>query len=96
MPRSDDILRLPPDLPVPVDDGMARHLTGLRVAVLALPSTSGEPIDLSALTGRTVVYCYPRTGRPDQELPAFRAFLDDLGYPFTAESDNPAYRFFLG
>jgi threonine dehydratase len=32
----------------------------------------------------------------DQELPAFRAFLDDLGYPFTAESDNPAYRFFLG
>jgi threonine dehydratase len=31
----------------------------------------------------------------DQELPAFRAFLDDLGYPFTAESDNPAYRFFL-
>jgi len=32
----------------------------------------------------------------DQDLPAFRAFLDDLGYPFTAESDNPAYRFFLG
>jgi len=69
MPRSDDILRLPPDLPVPVDDGMARHLMGLRVAVVSLPSTSGERIDLSALTGRTVVYCYPRTGRPDQELP---------------------------
>jgi threonine dehydratase len=32
----------------------------------------------------------------DQDLPAFRAFLDDLGYPFTPESDNPAYRFFLG
>ena len=32
----------------------------------------------------------------DQDLPAFRAFLDDLGYPFTSESDNPAYRFFLG
>jgi threonine dehydratase len=32
----------------------------------------------------------------DKDLPAFRAFLDDLGYPFTAESDNPAYRFFLG
>jgi threonine dehydratase len=32
----------------------------------------------------------------DPDLPAFRAFLDDLGYPFTPESDNPAYRFFLG
>jgi threonine dehydratase len=32
----------------------------------------------------------------DQDLPAFRAFLSDLGYPFTPESDNPAYRFFLG
>ena len=32
----------------------------------------------------------------DQDLPAFRAFLTDLGYPFTPESDNPAYRFFLG
>jgi threonine dehydratase len=31
----------------------------------------------------------------EQDLPAFRAFLDDLGYPFTPESDNPAYRFFL-
>ena len=32
----------------------------------------------------------------DEDLPAFRAFLDALGYPFTPESDNPAYRFFLG
>jgi threonine dehydratase len=30
------------------------------------------------------------------DLPAFRAFLDALGYPYTPESDNPAYRFFLG
>jgi threonine dehydratase len=32
---------------------------------------------------------------PDGDLPAFRSFLDELGYPFTVESDNPAYRFFL-
>jgi len=31
----------------------------------------------------------------DADLPAFRAFLDDLGYPYTPESDNPAYQFFL-
>ena len=31
----------------------------------------------------------------DADLPAFRTFLDDLGYPYTPESDNPAYQFFL-
>jgi peroxiredoxin len=69
MTRSDDILRLPLDLPVPIDDGMASHLPGLPVVPRSLPSTTGELIDLSALTGRTIVYCYPRTGRPDQEPP---------------------------
>lgn len=67
--RSDDILRLPSDLPVPVDDGMASHLLGLPVAAVSLPSTWGRAVDLSALAGRTVVYCYPRTGRPDREPP---------------------------
>jgi threonine dehydratase len=32
----------------------------------------------------------------EQDLPAFHAFLDELGYPYTPEDDNPAYRFFLG
>jgi threonine dehydratase len=31
-----------------------------------------------------------------EDLVSFRAFLDDLGYPYTPEHDNPAYRFFLG
>jgi threonine dehydratase len=31
----------------------------------------------------------------DHDLSAFRTFLDDLGYPYTSEHDNPAYRFFL-
>jgi threonine dehydratase len=31
----------------------------------------------------------------DRDMAAFRAFLDELGYPYTAEYDNPAYRFFL-
>jgi len=30
------------------------------------------------------------------DLPAFHAFLEGLGYPYTPEHDNPAYRFFLG
>ncbi len=32
----------------------------------------------------------------DADLPAFRDFLEGLGYPYTTEYDNPAYRFFLG
>jgi threonine dehydratase len=32
----------------------------------------------------------------EQDLPAFRAFLEELGYPYTSEHNNPAYRFFLG
>jgi peroxiredoxin len=61
---------LPPDLPVPEDDGACAHLPGLRLPSLALAATDGRLIDLSALPGRTVVYVYPRTGRPDEPLPA--------------------------
>jgi threonine dehydratase len=32
----------------------------------------------------------------EPDLPAFRTFLDGLGYPYAPESDNPAYQFFLG
>jgi peroxiredoxin len=61
--------RLPAGLPVPVDDGAADHLPGLRVPALRLASTAGE-VDLGALgEGRTVLYLYPRTGRPGEPLP---------------------------
>ena len=66
--RSDNVYELPRDLPVPQDDGACRHLPGMRLPRLALASTGGRTVDLRALHGRTVVYCYPRTGRPDQEL----------------------------
>ena len=29
-------------------------------------------------------------------MPAFERFLVDLGYPAARETDNPAYRLFLG
>jgi peroxiredoxin len=60
---------LPPDIPVPQDDGRARHLTGLKLPDLALPATSGEKVNLSKLKGRTVVYVYPRTGVPGVDPP---------------------------
>jgi peroxiredoxin len=64
-----DLHTLPEGLPEPTDDGACDHLPGLDLPSVALRSTSGDEVDLSALTGTTVVYCYPLTGRPDQELP---------------------------
>ena len=60
---------LPADLPVPDDDGAARHLTGRKLPALALAATDGSRVDLSKLRGRTVVYIYPRTGVPGQASP---------------------------
>jgi peroxiredoxin len=61
---------LPSDLPRPVDDGACDHLRGLAMPPVRLPSTTGRLVDLGALgPGRTVIYCYPRTGRPDELLP---------------------------
>ena len=69
MAQSDNLHALPENLPVPVDDGACDHLLGMRLPSLPLPATSGNRVDLATLPGRTVVYCYPRTGRPDQDLP---------------------------
>lgn len=67
MARSDNLYELPRGLPVPQDDGACAHLPRMRLPSVPLPATSGEMIDLSARTGLLIVYCYPRTGRPDQE-----------------------------
>ena len=69
MARSDSVYELPEDLPVPEDDGACDHLPGMTPPSMNLQSTGGKPVDLSKLKGRVVVYIYPRTGRPDQELP---------------------------
>jgi peroxiredoxin len=62
-------LDLPADLPVPVDDGACAHLTGQNLPELQLRSTQGSLVTLGQLKGRTVLYCYPRTGQPGQPLP---------------------------
>jgi peroxiredoxin len=57
---------LPSDIPAPQDDGAARHLAGLKLPSVPLAATDGTAVDLAKLTGRTVVYVYPRTGVPGQ------------------------------
>ncbi len=69
MPLGDDIFTIPDDLPVPEDDGAADHLLDAAVPPIALKATTEEIVRLDELRGRTVVFCYPRTGRPDEELP---------------------------
>jgi peroxiredoxin len=62
-------LDLPAGLPVPHDDGACDHLHGTRIPEIWLASTDGFPVNLARTAGRTVLYCYPRTGKPDQPIP---------------------------
>jgi peroxiredoxin len=68
MSKAQNYLDLPKDLPVPQDDGAAKHLAGMKLPRLALAATDGTEVDLSRLKGRTVVYAYPRTGVPGKPL----------------------------
>src|ERR671925_2325298 len=68
-----DPTRLPGDLPVPEDDGAADHLRELPLPPVALTSTDGEVVRLDELPGRSVVFAYPRTGRPGEEPPGGEA-----------------------
>jgi peroxiredoxin len=68
-PGGHDPSFLPPDIPVPQDDGAAKHLPGTKLPDLALPATSGPAVNLSKLKGRAIVYIYPRTGVPGVDAP---------------------------
>lgn len=61
-----DVLKLPADLPVPVDDGACDHLPGMVMPPIRLPATGDGTIDLGNLPGRTVIYAYPRTRPPEE------------------------------
>jgi peroxiredoxin len=51
-------------IPAPQDDGATKHLNGAKLPSVPLAATEGGTVDLAALPGRSVVYAYPRTGRP--------------------------------
>src|SRR6478736_9435970 len=66
---SHDVYTLPPDLPVPVDDGAADHLLGTMLPQLTLESSQG-PVSIRELgRERLVLYVYPRAGRPGRPSP---------------------------
>ncbi|MCJ1396083.1 hypothetical protein MMC18_008971 [Xylographa bjoerkii] len=61
----------PSDLPVPTDDGACDHLTNAGLPNTTLPSTGSpsNPLDVSQLHDLTIIFCYPRTGAPDEVVP---------------------------
>jgi peroxiredoxin len=61
---SHDVYTLPEGLPVPTDDGGAKHLVGLELPDLELESSAGS-VNVRALD---VLYVYPRSGKPGQPL----------------------------
>ena len=64
------VYTLPPDLPVPENDGAADHLLGTMLPQLTLDSSQGT-VSLRELSQeRLVLYIYPRTGRHDRPSPA--------------------------
>jgi peroxiredoxin len=69
MPQT-NLNQLPANLPRPKDDGGARHLKGMALPDLELPSTANRRVNLSKVAApRAVIYAYPMTGRPDRQLP---------------------------
>ncbi len=59
-----DVYTLPPNLPVPEDDGAADHLVGLELPPLVLESSLGNV----NVRDFGVIYVYPRSGRPGRPL----------------------------
>jgi peroxiredoxin len=51
-------------IPAPVDDGAAAHLKGMALPPVSLVATNDTVVSLASVTGRTVVFAYPRTGEP--------------------------------
>lgn len=68
---SHDPSALPAGLPAPVDDGAADLLPGRVLPDIALPATTGGPVDLRrhGAGKRLVVSAHPRTGRPGVDPP---------------------------
>ncbi len=65
-----DFATLPANLPAPLDDGACVGLLGRRLPGLDLPATAGRTVRMDRLPRpRTVLYCYPMTGRPGVAQP---------------------------
>lgn len=63
-------------IPPPANDGAMDHVADARVPDVELAATDGSRVSLAKLTGRVIVFAYPRTGVPGQ--PALVADWDEI------------------
>ena len=56
-------------IPAPKDDGDADHLQSASIPSVQLTSTDGKSVDISKLSGISVIFAYPMTGDPTKPLP---------------------------
>ena len=62
---------LPPNLPIPEDDGRCSHLLGKIIPNISLPNQDDIYRKLKRPDSfRIVLYCYPMTGNPKKSLPS--------------------------
>ena len=61
---------LPPNLPIPKNDGGCEHLLHQSIPEISLLNQDGNYLKLNRNdTFREVLYCYPMTGNPNKTLP---------------------------
>ena len=61
---------LPPNLPVPEDDGSCLHLLKQSIPNILLQNQDGIYLKLRRFDSfRIILYCYPMTGNPKKNLP---------------------------
>jgi peroxiredoxin len=48
---------------VPENDDKTDHLVGMKLADVELTSTQGKRLNIGQISGKLVIYCYPKTGK---------------------------------
>ncbi|PNS14167.1 Peroxiredoxin [Sphaceloma murrayae] len=59
----------PADLPVPTDDGACSHLVGTSIPPISISTTSDSSVDPATFSGLSIIFVYPRTGAPGEQIP---------------------------
>ncbi len=66
-----EFIRLPEDLPQPIDDGESDHLLGMTIPCMSLSSTKDPVLDISKIDSRyKILYFFPRIAIPDENVPS--------------------------
>ena len=74
------------------DAHIIARLTGQILPSFALAATNDQPVDLATLSGRTVVYAYPRTADPALLSDADHRFKESMAMPDFVADDMRLFK----